>query len=805
MKAGSFRLGLRPFLVAICLLASALASAQDPMAQAKQKAEQQIATLNERWRVSKETVTFGELNAAAPVIWASGDRPLIRRLQNIWISTALREKDVPREIGGRVLALLLQHMIDGPVAPDAVWASVALGQAYLKNAADLREGAHYALMNAIAIGEALERAGKGDEDIAQSRAQAYALLGQSYLQADRPGPANYFLRKAQSLADAAKFTSANRSGLEYLLSLAADGLKAQALTVKSADCPPIALRDKDRVSECIAYADLLWSRGDIEGVERLFANLTSEVRCGSVNPEEMEAFRSLHFARLILHGPESNTLIFTTCGLAGRLNGEGTAAWAAIVSWPLINSHIMRDTYEQQIADVSAHSARRFMRANNDSLAWLSMQATMAYVYSWDKATDKPGDIVKLRRKLMQPSLAFDMAYIADRNDWTALRDFYIKIGNNGASRNDPAQIESILEALSFYFDENYGFKIPTPPAAMELYARTARRLPADNKHHMQSSVIWPRLEQLYRSDDARAAKVAAANLAAYRNLPNADPATIVMLLQAYADASGDADLDKSHAARREALQILAAVPGRDSLRIDLLLEMQRDRNNLGDTVGADRFFNEAVAVRRSAPDLDPRTATLVDMRLASRTFREGDRLAARALAEKAFANLLEATKGPNDGWARSSPAKTLAGILAADGDLARAKSIFETYVFPFTDKAVAAGEAVPIDTRLDLANLEAIYGPTLATVKTIRDLLSAAQRRAASARDIQERAWRALAIAYLGVDDGRSALDAARRAFAAKPAITSQAQDEQADRRLSETFVSAAWRAQTLALNDPR
>jgi tetratricopeptide (TPR) repeat protein len=287
-------------------------------------------------------------------------------------------------------------------------------------------------------------------------------------------------------------------------------------------------------------------------------------------------------------------------------------------------------------------------------------------------------------------------------------------------------------------------------------------------------------------------------NLSRYRRLPNADPFVIALLLQAYADTTSETQPDKAFVARREALELITEVPGREHLRIDLLFEVERDRRLMGDAAGAVIYFDQAVTLRRTTPKLDTRTAARVDMRLAVRMFNAGDKIDAIALAEKAFNAVIDATKAPLQHWQRTTPAKSLAEIMAANADLVRARTIYEEHVFPHTDNAVAAGEAVPIDTRLDLAVLEAVYGPTAETVKTIRDLMNAGQRRAGTAKDIQERGWRSLAIAHLGLKDWPAALDAARRAFALKPAMTSQVRDEAADRRLSETFVSAAWSAQT-------
>lgn len=766
------------------------------LAQTQARAEQAIETLEKKWRADRASVSVAEMHTATSRIWASGDKLLILRLQNLWISVALRDRDVPREIGGRLIAFLLNTMVDGALSENAAWSAVALGQAYLKDAERLREGAHYALVNAIAISEALERAGKGTAELTEIRARASALLGQSNLQSERPGQAIYHLTMAQSLAQAANFPPATLAGVNQLLELAQEAHAEKQATVVDRPCGPSELVDEALAQGCMNLADRAWATGDKVRVEQLMAGMTSEVLCGSLQAGAMEAFRHLHFARMLLHGPDSDTLSVTVCGLGGRLNGEGYAPYAAIVAWPLIHHHILMNVFEQRTANVAAHTARRLARGYNDSLAWLAHEAAIAYVYSADKATDNPNELIKRRRAFLTPTIAFDMAYLAEQNDWLAIRDRYLRVGVEAVERSDPAQIEAIYDALGEFFDKSYGLKIPTPVAAMEFFSRIAQRLPADHEYHKMTVSLWPRLEQLYRGDDARAGRVVADNLSRYRQLPNADPYVITLLLQAYADSTSQTEPDKASASRREALEIVSRVAGREDLRVELLFEVERDRRLMGDAAGAIIYFDQAVALRRTTPKLDTRTAARVDMRLAVRMFNAGDKTGAIALAEAAFNAVIDATKAPLQHWQRTTSAKSLAEILAANGDLARVRAIYEEHVFPHTDNAIAAGEAVPIDTRLDLAVLEAVYGPTAETVNTIRDLMKAGQQRAGSAKEIQERGWRSLAIAHLGLKDGPAALDAARRAFALKPAMTSQVRDEAADRRLSETFVSAAWSA---------
>ncbi len=180
------------------------------------------------------------------------------------------------------------------------------------------------------------------------------------------------MRRALALADVAQFSKANRDGVANLLQHAEELLKLNALAATASDveCVPADLADEARQKACIDRADMLWAKSDLAGVEALAARLTAEVKCGSLERNEMEAFRTLHFARVLLYGPGGDSAIFTVCGLAGRLNADGNAPYAAIVAWPLIHEHILNNVFDERTADVAAHTARRLIREFNNHLAW---------------------------------------------------------------------------------------------------------------------------------------------------------------------------------------------------------------------------------------------------------------------------------------------------------------------------------------------------------------------------------------------------------------------------------------------------
>ena len=181
---------LAGLLVTFFLISACCAHAQAKLDEVRDLARTEIARLEQTWRADRQALTFKDLNLSAPGLWASGDEAVLLRSQDLWISMAIRDRNVSHEIGGRLLAFSLTHALEDVVSEDTAWASLALGQTYLKDADSFREGAHYALYNALGACEALERRGRGGDEFRRICAQAHALLGQSLLQDERVAPAS---------------------------------------------------------------------------------------------------------------------------------------------------------------------------------------------------------------------------------------------------------------------------------------------------------------------------------------------------------------------------------------------------------------------------------------------------------------------------------------------------------------------------------------------------------------------------------------------------------------------------------------
>ena len=252
---------------------------------------------------------------------------------------------------------------------------------------------------------------------------------------------------------------------------------------------------------------------------------------------------------------------------------------------------------------------------------------------------------------------------------------------------------------------------------------------------------------------------------------------------------------DAADAALREALAIYIAEPGQETARLDAMLKLERDRRTLGDAAGAERFFTEAMALRNSAIGPDESSIALFDMRRAVRLMDDDQRAAALQLAEDAMRRIEGVATKTGDDWSVVSPASTLAWIYARGGQIQRARDVYAKHIIPWANPAIV-GDAMALNARMSLAALEAVYGPSSETVRTLEDIQGNATRRATGARELQEAVWRSLAFAHQGIGAHQAAVEAARRSAALKPPQGAGAEQSELDRRLAETHVAAAWSA---------
>jgi hypothetical protein len=778
-------------LVGLALPAIAQGSARDEIAAVARA----LDGLEARWDAKNESVNRADLDAWTKRVAGTGDLQVIFRFYRLFTAVAQRDGNLLAQMGGRVHVALVRHAIDGALTSTAANANFELGQSFLARDG-FRDAGQFALMNALSVANAFVRTGVREPEIIAVQAMSNALLGQSFLQGDRPGAALYYLRLAVAQAGPAGFSDRNKAALGNLLKQAEAGAAAIPAAPPDTKCDEEAQHEERRRNACLSQAEVLWSRSDLAGAEAALARLAGSFTCMNVGEARQEIVQRLMFVRALRERPGQPALRDAVCAVANQIAARRPIA-ASALAMPTIRAFVDQGRYDSEIADLAAHIARRWIRENQDLFAWYFMEALSQVLdkgqppanMSPRSASDQMSE-----QKLARSLLALDRAYLAERSGWAAAGEIERARTVADAEAVDLDQIERLRENLRKYWLPSYGFMTPTPAAAAEFYARAARRLPAGDERRRTALVLWLGLENIHRADEPRAARIAAELIEQARREGLPERITLATLLDVYAGIVRHTKPELADNALREALAIFNATPGHETARLNAMLNLEHYRHTLGDIAGAERFFAEAMALRNSGAQIEESSVALFDMRHAERLMDAEERDQAILLAEDAMRRLVPVAQRKGEDWSVVSPASTLAQLYARAGQLERAREVYSKHILPWANPVVT-GDATALNARMALASLEALYGPTADTITRLREILENATRRAAGARELQEAGWRWLAFAYLGVGEHREALVAARRSSSLKPPQGASSEQIQADRGLAETHVAAAWR----------
>ena len=771
-------------------------------ALSQNRARDEIATvaralidLQARWEANNDSVSRADLEVWTKRAAGTGNLNVILSFYGLFSAVAQRDGDLLRQIGGRLHVALARHAIDGALTSTAASANFELGQSFLGRA-DFRDAGQFALMNALSVANALVRAGIRAPQIIGVQAMSYALLGQSLLQAGRPGAAVFYLRASLGLANAAGFSDRNKTGLGNLLNQAQAAIGNIPPLQSDVVCDEAAGADEQRRNVCLSHAELLWARGNLAGVDDILSRLVGPFGCTGLSEAKREIVQRLMFVRALRYRPGEPVLRDAVCAVANGVAVSRPLA-ASALAMPTIRAYIDRGPYDSEIADLAAHIARRWIREDQDLFAWYFMEALSQFL---EKA-NPPGNLSPRnasdqmrQQKLAQSLIALDRAYLAERNGWAAAGEVEQAKAFAHAEAIDVQDFERLRDDLRKYWRRSYGFMTPTPAAAAEFYARATRRLHAGEDLRTEALILWLGMEYLHRADESRAARIAVELIEQARRDGPSVRILLATLLDTYADIVRYAKPEVADNALREALTIYLAEPGYESARLEAMLKLESDRRKLGDIAGAERFFTEAMALRNSAPGIHETTVSLFDMRHALRLMDLERHAEALEIADATMQRLEAVTERNGIDQALVSAASSMAIIYARARQIERAREVYNKYILPWANPVIF-GDAMALNMRVSLASLEAVYGPTAEAVKVLEGLVQNAERRAAGALELQESAWRSLAFAHHGMGAHREALDAARRSFTLKPPQGTESEQGEWDRRLAETHVAAAWR----------
>ncbi|MDI4655218.1 hypothetical protein [Xanthobacter autotrophicus] len=720
-----------------------------------------------------------------------GDPDLLLVLYDLTGYAGARLKDRAAEIRGNVHSVLLNYLTAPLNAPDTVIAELTLAETYRRH--DIGTLQFYVLMNVLAAGKPPRGGGALSDDLEETQAMAAALMGQRLQAEDRPELALFFFRRAQALARKGRMDTVNAGKLDTVIGAleAPVAERAGSPLPGPDDCMGTAAPDAARMAACRQAADRAIVTGDAALADKILSNLLNDVPSGSLREERYDAARDLLLLRQLNREDHDRDLLASADLVANYLASIGEATAAALIGARIARTQIDLGTYDPRVVQMCGHIARRALRNGSIELARRMLALQRAATLSGMAEPDAPLSAAApglLERRLTAALLQIENARIAATAnaprlaaaEWAAVDRQVATL-----ALDDFDRIEQ-LTVIHYAGLKDYVF--PTYAAAVEFIGRLARRLPGQDPRHDEAILGWISAVEAWWGDSARADAMADEAIGNIRAAPEGRTPALARLLTLRAGIVETSNPALTVRLTREAYEIVASQPGRETDRIELLLDMASDQTDKGLALA---LVAEAQKLREAAGTVNLPTQVRLDLRRSFMAFDDGDRALALRLGEGAVASLVAAGKA--DTWAIVEPARNLAGLYAALGRMDDARKTYETYVFPASDP-VLVGEEKAISDQLGLANLESYYGPDEKTVRTLSTLLDRARRRVKADRDLGRRILRAQAFAYLGLGDGAKAREAAVDALRTPKPPATDTMSAREDRKLLETLVGADW-----------
>ncbi|MFS8040645.1 hypothetical protein ACI7CM_05500 [Xanthobacter sp. AM33] len=720
-----------------------------------------------------------------------GNPDLLLVLYDLTGYAGARLKDRAAEIRGNVHSVLLNYLAAPLNAPDTVMAELALAETYRRY--DIREAQLYVLMNVLAAGKTARWGGPLSDDMEETLAMAEALTGQR-LQADgRPELALFFFRRAQVLARKGRMDAVNAGKLDTVigeLEAPVAGRDRNPLPGPD-DCLGSARPDATRMAACRQAADRAIMTGNAILADKILSNLLNDVPLGSLREERYDAARDLYLLRQLNREDHDPALLESADLVANYLASINEATVAALIGTRVARTVIDRGTYDPRIAQMCGHIARRALRNGSAELALRMLAVQRAVTLSGIADADTPLSTATpdiLERQVIAALLQIESAQIASTANYPRVAAAEWADVDRLVATVALGDFEKIERLTTINYAGVKDYVFPSYAAAVEFVGRLARGLPAQDPRRDEAIAGWISAVEAWWGDSVRADAMADEAIREIRAAPEGRLTALARLLTLRAGLVETTNPALTVRYTREAYEIVASQPGRESDRIELLLDMASDQTDRGLSLA---LVGEAQKLREATGTINLRTQVRLDLKRSFLAFDDGDHALALRLGEGAVASLVAAGKG--DSWAIVEPARNLAGLYAALGRMDDARKTYETYVFPLSDP-VLVGEEKAISDQLGLANLESYYGPDEKTVRTLSALLDRARRRVKDDRDLGRRILRAQAFAYLGLGEGAKAREAALDALRTPKPPATDTTSAREDRKLLETLVGADW-----------
>ena len=689
-------------------------------------------------------------------------------------------------LGGAFQSALVQMRAYGASAQPTASSQVGLARIYdgRKSERALQISAHNAL-NTIA---ALRRDQKTYDDIDEDEAIAHGVLANGYERTGRSRMALRHFRASRDIGSRGGLPGEVVEQLGQVIARVEQKVAESGPLEEPVSCAPADDLAKPTVDACIEMADAALLAGEASKAAAILDLLSSKATPQRTPDVLLPAVLARHLHLLENHPAAAPAVVRSVDVLANKLAGAGDMGSATLVSMRTMISLQEAGQYEQSMADLAGHIARRAARNGNEDLAirLLDLQAVMLRL-GGDKA---PTPDVKLARDLERALVALDAASFAELNRYEGLSRTYAQVAERLFDTFAKVEFSQLMAMLAAYWDQDRGYVFPAAGAAAELLGRIGLRDPSDLQRQ-NAVLVWISSESAYRGAEARAIRLTDDIIGRMRR-DSAQPSFLAELLLTRANFTQDSQA--SAKMLREAYALLKTAPGTETTRMRVLLSLAVDLDQTGDFDSALQMVEEAEAISAAMIEPPVQQQTEILKWRADRALREGDLAEATLHAERALK--IAADQARKNDYRIIAPAKTLAGLYARAGRMADARALYEKHVFQGDAMALVLGESGAIEHRLSLALLEAFYGPTPKTLDGISDLRQTFRNRASRDKDIDRSLIRAEAFARYGLGDGDKALSAARRAFELREKIETEKARTREDRILLEVMIGSAYLA---------
>lgn len=689
-------------------------------------------------------------------------------------------------LGGAFQSAIVQVRATGSVSESTASSHVQLARIYDSRKAEraVQVTAHNAL-NAIA---GLRRQGKTYDDIDEDEAISHGLLGNSYERTGRSHIALRHFRASHEIGARGGLPASVVEQLSRVIERVEEKLKDIGPPAEQPSCTPVDDLPEATAAACLAMADAALLAADSARALGILTLLMSNATPQRTPDVLVPAMVARHLLLLENHFAGAPEIVRSVDMLANKFAGSAESGLATLVSLRTMMALLEAREFQQSMADLAGHIARRAARSGSEDLAirQLDMQAVTLRL-GGEKADDAE---LKFARDLERALVALDAASFAELNGYEGLARTYAQVAEGLFHKFESGDFESLRGKLASYWDQERGYVFPGAGAAAELLGRIALRNPSDEMRQ-EAVLVWISTEATYRGAEARAIRLNDEILTRAR-AEKRSPGFIGELLLMRANFTEDPQA--SAQLLREAFTLLKNAPGSESARIGVLLSLAIDLDRVGDFESALQMVDEADRIAAAMPEPPvQRQAEILKWR-ADRLLREGDLDEATMHAERAL-KLVAAVARKND-HRIIGPAKTVASLYARAGRMTEARALYEKYIFQGDAMALLLGESGVIEHRLSLALLEGFYGPTRKTLTDIDNLRQTFRNRASRDKEIERSIVRAEAFARYGLGEGAKALAAARSASEMREKFESEKSKTREDRILLEVMVGSAYLA---------